>query len=147
MAALFELLRMEWLAEFYARYPNISIDFLLDDAATDLIAERIDLALRVGIETGSGFRVLRVAPNAMILAASPAYLERLRTLLIHGARSVLLHSKRRTDQATGWLADLVARRNPNIAAVALANKTARVVWALLAHDRRYQQEYAQVQAV
>jgi len=46
---------MEWLAEFYARYPNISIDFLLDDAATDLIAERIDLALRIGIETGSGF--------------------------------------------------------------------------------------------
>jgi transposase len=65
----------------------------------------------------------------------------LRTLLIHGARSVLLHSKRRTDQATGWLADLVVRRNPNIAAVALANKNARVVWALLAHDRRYQQEY------
>ena len=55
MAALFELLRMEWLAEFYARYPNISIDFLIDDAATDLIAERIDLALRIGIETGSGF--------------------------------------------------------------------------------------------
>jgi transposase len=70
----------------------------------------------------------------------------LRTLLIHGARSVLLHSKRRTDQATGWLADLVARRNPNIAAVALANKNARVVWALLAHDRRYQHKYAQGQA-
>ena len=70
----------------------------------------------------------------------------LRTLLIHGARSVLLHSKRRADHATGWLASLVARRNPNIAAVALANKNARIVWALLAHDRRYQHEYVRPQA-
>ena len=70
----------------------------------------------------------------------------LRTLLIHGARSVLLHSKRRADQATGWLANLVARRNPNIAAVALANKNARIVWALLAHDRQYQHEYTRAHA-
>src|SRR6201993_3622872 len=76
MAGLFEFFRIEWLVEFYARYPNISIDFLLDDTATDLISERIDLALRMGIETGSGFKVRRLTPSAMILAASPAYLER-----------------------------------------------------------------------
>jgi DNA-binding transcriptional LysR family regulator len=76
MAGLFEFFRMEWLNEFYTRYPNISIDFLLDDTPTDLIAERIDLAVRMGIETSSGLRVRRLAPNALILAASPAYLER-----------------------------------------------------------------------
>jgi DNA-binding transcriptional LysR family regulator len=76
MAGLFEFFRMEWLVEFYARYPNISLDFLLDDTATDLISERIDLALRTGIETGSGFKVRRLAPSAMFLAASPAYLKR-----------------------------------------------------------------------
>jgi DNA-binding transcriptional LysR family regulator len=76
MAGLFEFFRMDWLVEFYARYPNISIDFLLDDTATDLISERIDLALRMGIETGSGFKARRLAPSAMFLAASPAYLER-----------------------------------------------------------------------
>jgi DNA-binding transcriptional LysR family regulator len=76
MTGLFELFRMEWLVEFYMRYPRISIDFLLDDIPTDLIAERIDLALRVDIETGNGFKVRRLAPTAMILAASPAYLER-----------------------------------------------------------------------
>jgi DNA-binding transcriptional LysR family regulator len=76
MAGLFEFFRIEWLAEFYARYPNINIDFLLDDTAADLIAARIDLALRMGIETGSGFKVRRLAPSAMIIAASPAYLER-----------------------------------------------------------------------
>lgn len=76
MAGLFEIFRMEWLTEFYARYPDVSVDFLLDDTPTDLIAERIDLALRMGIETGSGFRVRRLAPSALILAASPAYLKR-----------------------------------------------------------------------
>ena len=65
----------------------------------------------------------------------------LRTLLIHGARTVLRHLKRHTDQAQGWLARLAERRNPNIAAVALANKNARIVWALLVHGRDYQPGY------
>ncbi|AOR72517.1 LysR family transcriptional regulator [Burkholderia stabilis] len=76
MAGLFEVFRLEWLAEFYARYPQISIDFLLDDTPSDLIGERIDLALRMGIETGGSFRVRRIAAGTTILAASPAYLER-----------------------------------------------------------------------
>jgi DNA-binding transcriptional LysR family regulator len=94
MAGLFELIGMEWLVEFYARYPNISLEFLLDDTPTDLISERIDLALRMGIETGSGFKVRRLAPTAMILAASPAYLKRrpaprtLRELAEHDCLSI-----------------------------------------------------------
>ncbi|WP_322044439.1 LysR family transcriptional regulator [Paraburkholderia sp. J67] len=76
MAGLFEILQMDWLVEFYARYPHISVEFLLDDTPTDLIAERIDLALRMGIDTSSGFKVRRLGPNAMILAASPGYLAR-----------------------------------------------------------------------
>jgi transposase len=62
----------------------------------------------------------------------------LRTMLIHGARSVLLSLKRHPDRAGGWLARLADRRNHNIAAVALANKNARIAWALLAHGRDYQ---------
>jgi transposase len=65
----------------------------------------------------------------------------LRTMLIHGARSVLLHLNRRPDRAEGWLGRVAVRRNPNIAAVALANKNARTVWALLAHGREYQAGY------
>jgi transposase len=65
----------------------------------------------------------------------------LRTLLIHGARSAILSLKRCPDRADGWLARVVARRNPNIAAVALANKNARTVWAILAHNRVYQAGY------
>ena len=65
----------------------------------------------------------------------------LRTLLIHGARSVLFNLKRHPDQADGWLARVANRRNPNIAAVALANKNARIIWALLAHGRDYTSGY------
>lgn len=71
----------------------------------------------------------------------------LRTMLIHGARSVLLHLKRHPDQAEGWLARVADRRNPNIAAVALANKNARTVWALLAHGRDHQAGYRSVNAM
>lgn len=58
----------------------------------------------------------------------------LRTLLIHGARAVIRQAERKLD-AQGWLHKLMSRRNKNVAAVALANKNARIVWALLAHDQ------------
>ena len=40
------------------------------------------------------------------------------------------------QQPNVWLASLLSRRHPNVAAVALANKNARTVWALLAHEPR-----------
>jgi transposase len=64
----------------------------------------------------------------------------LRTLLIHGARAVIRVAERKAD-ADPWLKKLMARRNTNIAAVALANKNARTIWALLAHDREYEARY------
>jgi transposase len=64
-----------------------------------------------------------------------------RTLLIHGARAVIAAAERKPDSADGWLKKLIARRNKNIAAVALAAKNARIAWALLAHDRQYQRDY------
>lgn len=66
----------------------------------------------------------------------------LRTLLIHGARAVIAHAQRKLD-ADGWLQRLIARRNPNVAAVALANKNARIVWALLMHNRQFRANYAE----
>ena len=107
MAGLFEFFRMEWLVEFYARYPHISIDFLLDDTPSDLIAERIDLALRMGVETRSGLKVRRLAPSAMFLAASPAYLERraaprtLRELAQHDCLTISNRQGRNTWRLQG----------------------------------------------
>jgi len=61
----------------------------------------------------------------------------LRTLLIHGARSAITQGKEREP----WLEKLLARRPLNAVVVALANKMARTIWALLAHDRTYQKGY------
>ena len=55
----------------------------------------------------------------------------LRTLLIHGARAVLKVAGNKDDPRSRWIQNLCGRRNKNIAAVALANKNARIVWALL----------------
>ncbi|MFC1665819.1 IS110 family transposase [Pseudomonadota bacterium] len=65
----------------------------------------------------------------------------LRTLLIHGARSVIRVAESKTNQTSRWLVSLVERRNKNVAAVALANKNARIVWALLTHQREYQSDF------
>jgi transposase len=58
----------------------------------------------------------------------------LRTLLIHGARSVLAHAK----EPGAWVEQMKKRRPPNVVVVALANKMARTIWAVLAHGRAYQ---------
>jgi transposase len=69
----------------------------------------------------------------------------LRTLLIHGARAVIRVAERKAAAGDSWIKRLMGRRNPNIAAVALANKNARTVWALLAHDRNYEAGYGMAQ--
>ena len=61
----------------------------------------------------------------------------LRTLLIHGARAVLLAQSRADRVMDPWLEAVLARRPKNVAIVALANKMARTIWALLAHDRSF----------
>jgi transposase len=61
----------------------------------------------------------------------------LRTLLIHGARSALWTAQRRKAPVDRWMQGLLERRNVNVAVVAMANKTARIIWALLARDRQY----------
>jgi transposase len=64
----------------------------------------------------------------------------LRTLLIHGARAVIRFAENKAEPES-WLRKLMARRNKNVAAVALANKNARIIWALLAKGKTYEQDY------
>ena len=71
----------------------------------------------------------------------------LRTLLIHGARAAIRAAQRRTgSRENTWISKLLVRRHANIAAVALANKNARTVWALLAHGREFDPGYVPVRA-
>ncbi len=62
----------------------------------------------------------------------------LRWLLVHGARAVLRVAHRKTDPLSRWVTALAQRRGKNKAIVALANKMARMAWALLAHETHYQ---------
>lgn len=64
----------------------------------------------------------------------------LRTLLIHGARAVLA----KTNSPSPWLEEIGKRRPANVVIVALANKMARTIWALLAHGRAFEKDHVSV---
>lgn len=70
----------------------------------------------------------------------------LRTLLIHGARAVLKVVGDKSDPRSRWLAGLAARRHKNVAAVALANKNARIAWALLTRGENYDSQHGMATA-
>jgi len=66
----------------------------------------------------------------------------LRTLLVHGARAVVTQAKHKDDRLSQWVTSIATRRHPNVAAVALANKTVRMAWAMLRHDTDYDPDFA-----
>ncbi len=84
-------------------------------------------------QTGSGGKI-------KLLGISKRGDTYLRTLLIHGARSVLTHAK----SPGQWVERLSKRRPPNVVTVALANKIARTIWAILAHDRKHDRDYVSI---
>lgn len=63
----------------------------------------------------------------------------LRTLLIHGARAAVQAASYKSDARSQWIKRLRERRGKNVATVALANKNARILWALLARGQPYRQ--------
>ena len=69
----------------------------------------------------------------------------LRTLLIHGARSVIravqMQATPSANAEDQWLRALLVRRHKNVVAVALAAKTARIVWALLAKGDKFNPDH------
>ncbi len=65
----------------------------------------------------------------------------LRSILIHGARSVVSKAKHKDDRLSQWVTELANRSHPNVAAVALANKTVRIAWAMLRNGADYDPEF------
>lgn len=66
----------------------------------------------------------------------------LRKLLVHGARSVLRYAVTQEDGLSQWIKRLAMRKHRNVAIVALANKTARMAWAVTRHQVPYDPELA-----
>ena len=65
----------------------------------------------------------------------------LRSLLVHGARSAVYNARNKEDRLSRWITDLAARRHANVVAVALANKTVRMAWAMLKNETHYQPDH------
>jgi transposase len=65
-----------------------------------------------------------------------------RSLLVHGARAMVNASKGKDDRLSLWVTRISTTRHPNIAAVAMANKTARIAWAIIRKGCDYQPELA-----
>lgn len=63
-------------AEFCQRYPDIELEFLLDDRVVDLIEEKIDVAIRAGVLPDSSLKSLKLGNSEFQLFASPAYLKK-----------------------------------------------------------------------
>ena len=63
----------------------------------------------------------------------------LRCLLVHGARAAITRSKKMSEKKSIWVNNIIERRGKNRAIVALANKQARIMWALMAKEDVYQQ--------
>jgi transposase len=61
----------------------------------------------------------------------------LRTLLIHGGRSVVRVAHKHPDKRSRWIGDIKQRRGENVSNVAVANKNARIAWALLTQKKNY----------
>ena len=61
----------------------------------------------------------------------------LRTLLVHGSRSVVFRAAKKDDARSKWIAEKQKKLGTAKTCVAVANKNARIIWALLAHDEPY----------
>ena len=66
----------------------------------------------------------------------------LRTLMIHGARAVVARATHKDDRLSRWVTNIANKKHPNVAAVALANKTARMAWAMLRNKTDYDPDFA-----
>ena len=136
-ASLLAWLRQDRAAKAIAAIPGVGL--LTATAAVATMGQATtfrsgrEFAAFIGLipsQTGSGGKV-------RLLGISKRGDTYLRTLLIHGARAVLLHAK----TPSPWLQQLSQRRPLNVVVVALANKIARTIWAVLAHDRAYDKEH------
>jgi DNA-binding transcriptional LysR family regulator len=64
------------LAEFLDAHPRLQLELVMDDRPRDLVAENIDVALRLGVLTDSSLRARKIAQSERLVIASPAYLAR-----------------------------------------------------------------------
>jgi transposase len=113
--------------------PMIATALVAALGSGDTFARGRDFAVAMGLTpkhrgTGGKERLLGISKRG------DAYL---RQLLVHGARAAVRTAKGKTDPLSRWINALLAHKHSNVVTVALANKTARMAWALIRHDVDY----------
>ena len=78
-----------------------------------------------------------ILPQKALVPRGPSTYETLRRLLVVGATSVVKLAKGPKQRGPHWLIELLKRKSPKLAAVALANKTARIAWKLMTTGESY----------
>jgi transposase len=73
------------------------------------------------------------------MGSASAATRNLRKILIHGARAVVLRSKRDRIAMGAWVTALEMRAPRNVLIVAMANKLARIAWAVLSTGQDYRE--------
>src|SRR3954469_3383156 len=107
--------------------------------ASAFVASVADPAVfRTGRDLAPGSASCRSRTRAAARSGSGGHLRYLRQMLVVGAMAVIRHAQRHGTKRA-WLLQLLARRATKVAAVALANKTARMVWALMRSGERYRE--------
>jgi len=101
-----------------------------------------DFAAWIGLTPKDHGTAGRQRLGGITCAGDPA----LRSVLVAGATAVIQQVLRGRSQASPWLTALLKRKPPKLAAVALANKTARVAWKLLATGERYERHHREVRS-
>ena len=149
--------RLQWLDERCRRYERrIELVFRQDERAKrlgqiegvgPLIATALVAAVGNAREFKSGRELaawLGLVPRqhssggrSVLLGISKRGDRYLRALIIHGARAALRVAERKRDPRSIWISRIKLRRGPNVAAVALANRNVRVMWALLVRGDNY----------
>jgi transposase len=109
----------------------------VDDGKGVYVQSRLRRQLGRGAQAAQQWRPASLARHLPKGHKSKRGNRRLRTLLIHGARTVLKYCGDKSDPLSRWLQALIERRGFNKAAVAVANKNARIIWALATDSGEY----------
>lgn len=108
----------------------------------DFRFQRVDTLLQFSVGGAPRFEhAFDLESNAQLLWFAPSNTragdEALRAVLVSGATAVIRHAVRCGGRASPWLLDLLKRKPPKLAAVALANKMARIAWKLMVTGGSY----------
>ncbi len=159
LCGLLRELKQEW-DELDRRIEQTTVELQCiakqDDACHRLmevpgVGPLVSTALVAAIGNGATFRKgrdlsawLGLVPRQHSTGGKPKLLgiskhgnEYLRRMFLHGARSVVMQMERKPSALATWLTDLTKRTHRNVAVVALANKMARIAWAILSKGTRY----------